>query len=102
MLAASQLGQFLAAVLARLIEHLVDQRRFAVVDVGDDGDVAKPGGSQNRANKSHGAREQGEAAGEKGKSGQVYWLENAAPTLASSQSPNLDIVGDKSPAGQFT
>src|SRR5262249_39832673 len=38
-LAAGQLVQFFTAEQARLAEHLVDQRRLAVVDVGNDGHV---------------------------------------------------------------
>ena len=39
-LAADELVQLLGAEQAGLAEHLIDQRRLAVVDVGDDGDVA--------------------------------------------------------------
>ena len=42
-LAPHELVEFFAAEEARLPEHLIDEGRFAVVDVGDDGDVADVG-----------------------------------------------------------
>ena len=39
-LAADELVQLLAAKQAGLAQHLIDQGRFAVVNVGDDGDIA--------------------------------------------------------------
>src|SRR6185436_1766513 len=44
-LAAGELFELSGAEHARLHEHLVHQGGFAVVDVGDDGDVADMGGS---------------------------------------------------------
>jgi hypothetical protein len=38
-LAAFELFQFAGPVLARLTQHLIDQCRFAMIDVGDDGDI---------------------------------------------------------------
>ena len=40
-LAALELVQLAGAELAGLAQHLIDQRRLAVVDVGDDGNVSQ-------------------------------------------------------------
>ena len=55
-LPAGQLVELLVAVEARLIEHLVDQRGLAVVDVGDDGHVAQVGDGNVKAGARHSDR----------------------------------------------
>ena len=35
-----ELVELLAAELAGLTHHLIDERRFAMIDVSDDGDIA--------------------------------------------------------------
>ena len=43
MLPAGELVELFVAVLARLVDHLVDERGLAMVDVGDDRDVTEMG-----------------------------------------------------------
>ena len=54
MLTAGELVELLVAVQAGLVEHLVDERGLAVVDVGDDRHVAEVGRRNDEASAWHG------------------------------------------------
>ena len=67
---------------AGLAEHRVDERRLAVVDVGDDGDVAQVGADGGRADGGHGGAGSGGVGHGRGAVSHIGRSGAAGPTVA--------------------